>query len=46
LEDETFSSNSALRNYFNPARLETFANAVFGGVRVENFVENTTDPAI
>jgi hypothetical protein len=26
--------------------LETFANAVFGGVRVENFVENTTDPAI
>jgi hypothetical protein len=46
LEDETFVSNSALRNYFNPSRLATFANNVLGGVRIENFVENTTDPAI
>lgn len=46
LQDTSFRTLATLRNYFNTQRLETFAKNITWWIRVENLVENTTDPAL
>lgn len=46
LQDTSFRTLATLRNYFNINRLQTFAKNTIWGVRIESFVENTTDPAL
>lgn len=46
LQDSSFRTLATLRNYFNTTRLQTFAKNTIWGVRVDAFVENTTDPAL
>lgn len=46
LQDTSFRTLATLRNYFNTRRLETFSKNTVWGIRIESFVENTTDPAL